>query len=721
MGPCLREILTIIAACLVAVLCAALAIPPFVDWDARRDQIEAQIGAATGGAATIEGPVTLRLLPAPRLAVGALALHRPGLDLVSRAAVFELSPTALLRGKFEFTEASLDRATIALAPDSFDSALVARAGTSVARLTLRDSALKLAGPRPVALDHVDLTATLDSLAGPFRGAGAWRGVRTIGFTFSTGALDNGRLRAKLALEDAAAAIQGEIDGEVFRTQDAPAFSGRATAARAGGKGDRARPPWRASFAVRAAPDAVHAENIEARIGDDDHALTATGSGDYAPGASFDVKLAARNLDLDRFRAAYDAPKPVAAGWAPPMKLALAADSATLGGATLIAPSLALALDAGAPTLATFDSELPGRAHLHYEGAIKLDAAFELAGDARLTLRDPRGLSDWLAPGAPDLARLIAAAPFSRLQIAAQINGDAGAFEARDIAAELDRSRFSGALAWTSAQNGARAKLTARVKSEALDLDGLPQFAALPAFDAGVDLSIALDAQAFRIARFGKASVDAGRIRLRFSRDADSVALEQLAIDNLGGATLAGAGRFGARGGGLDFRLDADRLGDLASLIRRVAPSAASEALFSRAASLSPAHLTLGVTTNARAELAQFSLAGEAGGTKISAQLQPARDDARRIAFFARAEAPESAALLRQIGLPALPLTGLGRGSIEARGDGVIGGPLKTRATLDAAGTRLARRLPWKSASSRMRIKGMTRFPMGGRRFINPQR
>ena len=76
----MRNVLTIIAVVLVAVMSAALVAPMLIDWSAHRAEIEARLHAITGANVSLTGPVEVRLLPTPYLALGAGSLSAPGPD-----------------------------------------------------------------------------------------------------------------------------------------------------------------------------------------------------------------------------------------------------------------------------------------------------------------------------------------------------------------------------------------------------------------------------------------------------------------------------------------------------------------------------------------------------------------------------------------------------------------------------------------------------------------
>ncbi|MDE2362359.1 MAG: hypothetical protein KGM42_06740 [Hyphomicrobiales bacterium] len=688
----MREILTIVAACLVAVLAAALVVPPFVDWDGQRARLEARLAQDLDATVSLDGPISVRLLPAPRLTAGGLSVERPGLALASRAAVFELSPTALLRGRFDFTEASLDRAEVAAAPAAFERVAARGARIGLEHLNLTDATLRLVGDRPFVVEHVDVSAAADTLAGPFRGSGVRHGAREIDFAFSTGAADDGRLRGKLALEDAADKARAEFDGDLSLDVDTLRFKG---VGQASGILAAQGPPWRARFALEASSVAARATDVDARIGDEDHALAATGEAnlvsDGLSGVALDARLASRNLDLDKFLRAYPAAGrkdtlSVLASSGLKSSISLSVDSATLGGETLSALGLGVAIGKRGPAVGLqIEADLPARSHLKYAGVVIAGDTLGLDGEASGSTREPAALGGWIRQAAPDLGRLIASLPFSRVEAAAKIKSANGALDADIHEGRFDRSQFSGTARWTPAQGASRAKLAATLASPALDIDGLPDLASLRGFAGDDDLALALDAKAIRIAHFGAAPVDAGRIELKVSRDTGGLTLDDLRIADLGGATLTVAGRANGSDAKFDMRIDAQRLADLAKLVRRIAPGAASDALASRAPALSPAHLAVALVAKNGAP-SVLDVSGTAGGTALSAQLHPADDGRAR--FSARASSTESAQLLRQVGFSVLPLKGQGAASIEASGEGAPGEKMQMRAQANIVGAKI---------------------------------
>jgi hypothetical protein len=680
-----REILTIIAACIVVALAAALAVPPFIDWTSHGAAIAAKLGEGFGGRVALEGPVYLRLLPAPRLTAGALVAERAGLAVRARETTLELSAPALLRGAFEFTEVALAQADVTLDPGKLET-MAPGARVAVAGFRLADATLRIAGAHPLTLAHLDMSGAADTLAGPFRGQGQWRDGRAVEFSFSTGPVEQGKLRGKLAFDDRAQA-RGEANGELMLIEGAPKFSGQATVASAFGGA-----PARATFALEANAGMLHADKIEARLGDDDHALNFSGDADFSRAKGLDLRLAAASLDLDRFRAAYNWREISQAAPSIALRARLAVDSMTLGGDALANVAIALDRQADASPRIAVDAGLPGRTRLSYDGALApaaLDGALApaaLDGALKIETRDAGRLAAYVAPAAPQLARWLGAGAFSRLACEGRVRADAQGVTLNAAALDVDRSRLSGAVDWRAATATGRGKLDARLLASVIDIDTLPDVRALAALSSRDDLSLSLDAQALRVERIGEAPAETGRLRLALTRADGVTNLDNLSIVGLGGANLSGAGRMTAQGGGFDFKLDAERLADLAALLRRVAPGPASEAFAARAFALSPARMIFGVAMDASGAFTQINLAGEAGGARYSAQALPS--GAGRMQARVSAQAAEAAILLRQAGIAVLPLKGLGGARLEAQGEGAIGAPLRTRASLDLAGLAL---------------------------------
>src|SRR5258708_28038831 len=112
-----RNVLTIIAVALVAVMAVALVAPYLIDWSAQRGAIEARLSAITGADVSLTGPVELRVLPTPYLALGEGLVSAPGSDganLKFASARLELALVKLASGQIRFSGIRLEAPVLTL-------------------------------------------------------------------------------------------------------------------------------------------------------------------------------------------------------------------------------------------------------------------------------------------------------------------------------------------------------------------------------------------------------------------------------------------------------------------------------------------------------------------------------------------------------------------------------------------------------------------------------
>ncbi|HEY8580363.1 MAG TPA: hypothetical protein VIL72_10785, partial [Beijerinckiaceae bacterium] len=326
------------------------------------------------------------------------------------------------------------------------------------------------------------------------------------------------------------------------------------------------------------------------------------------------------------------------------------------------------------------------------------------------------LASWIGRADPEAARRIEALPVSTLDVAGAVDVSRASFSGRELAVRLDRSTFTGAVAYTAAVGGERARLFADLSSPALDVDGLPDLTGAARAGADMDLALTLSARAVRVARIGDGMVDAGRISVKLTREAGALTVERLSLENLGGATLTASARASGDAAQIEARLDAQRLVELAALLRRVAPGAASDRLAERAVALSPARLTFNAEAALRdgaVELRALRLDGVARGTRVVGSARPADGAVAAEVELASADTPM---LLRQLGLESLPVAGGPRSRIVARGVVAAGGA-RGQVTADLAGVTLAYEgdvqsdLDGLAGAGRLRISGKDASPL----------
>ena len=712
-----RDALTWLAALLIVALTAALAIPYVVDWSGRRELVESLLSDALGAKAQVRGDILVRLLPAPILDLRGVSLQgAPGDPRLSMDRLrLEMAPAPLIRGAVRFVEASLERPRLVLSMTRegalLTPSLPARAPDEVAfeRIEVSGGVIEIERPDAPALviDDLRMSAEAAGLRGPFRATGSLRAFgETRAVRLVTGAFEDGRMRVKANAEGVGAIAHADADGLLFvdpapngarlRFEGPVAFGGRIQI-------EDARIPWRIAGQGALRPGLARLEPMEARLGGEERPAVLAGEAVYDDSrGALAMRLSAPQLDLDRLLSEDPrAPQPdraaallarlteEALARAPegrlPFDLEIETQAVQIGGETMSDARLRLAAPEGALTLS---AQLPGRARLSLDGRVETGAAARFVGQAAFSMRDAPRLADWAARFDADIAQRLRASPFASLDAQGRIEASRAALAVRDLTARADRSTFTGVAAFTRALGGERARLFADLSSPALDLETLPDLTGAARAGADMDMNLSFDARAVRLARVGGGVVDAGRINFKLVREGEATRLEDLTLDDVGGASLRASGRLDAQGARLDASLDAQRLGELAAMMRRIAPGALAEAFAERATALSPARLNISAQASPAAgglELRSLRVDGSARGTRVSGAVRPAGERIDGEIEFLSADAP---ILLRQFGLDAVPAPGL-RARVLARATGTRADGYELSLSGEVAGSDIA--------------------------------
>ena len=707
-----REALTFLAVLIIVALSAALAIPHVVDWTARRGWVESILSQALGARVEVAGAIDVKLLPSPILDLGQVSVRglSPGdPQMVAQRLRLEMAPAPLLRGAVRFVEARLDqpRVTLSLSEDG-GLALPrppANAPEELAfeRIEVHGGQIEITRPgrERLLLGDVTMNAEAASLQGPFKGAGSLRtGGQALAFRFGTGASEEGRLRLKASVDGAALAPHIEFDGGLgtqamglntrLQLEGAAVLSGRIDA---GG----VTLPWRAAGLAQIEPGRASLNALELRLGGEERTATLAGAAHYDEASGFaSLTLNAPRLDLDRLIAqggaqggaqeGPDSEQPIAlagraladalasrfrAGdW--PFELEFATPALQIGGETL--GDVRLRFDSRSGDALTgsaleVKAQLPGRSHLALDGKIEAGLAAQFSGALSASARDLPRLADWVGRVDPDLAERLRAMPFRAIDIEGKVELSHAAIAARELVVKADRSTFTGAAAFTRAFGAERARLFADFTSSALDIEGLPDLTGPARAAAGVDLNLVFDARAVRVARIGEGIVDSGRISAKVLRQGDLLQLERLSIQNVGGANLQASGQADSSGARIELALDAQRLGELAALLRRIAPGRVADLISERATVLSPARVKFeaqAAPDSGGFALRSLKIEGSARGTRIVGAVRP---DGARIDGELEFTSADASMLLRQFGFDAAPVPGLPRARVIVRGKG----------------------------------------------------
>jgi AsmA family/AsmA-like C-terminal region len=745
----LRTGLTVLAIFLITALTAALVGPYLVDWSQQRSRVEAQLSRVLSERVDIRGPIDLKLLPSPNLVLNQVEIADPKTGAVlftCEKMEMALGLTSLARGQFRFTQAILEHPTLILAegvdgePALPNLDLAKRSGSIVFdKIAVHGGRVRVNGPdgtENAAMDGIELDAEAASLLGPFEGSGlaATPGGATYGFHFATGVLEGRNLRLKATVDAGGWLPRSEFDGALVLA-DGPAKPTNAALGYTGAvnfsgaiPGVDGPTPWRASGLMTADWRGAALNNLDVRLGREDRALAMEGSAqtDFGLQRQAKITLSAKQLNVDAFlrkdgedsatpAQAYSALKAALStldlGGRPPMNFSfdLSTPAAILGGDTIADVSFSASAGPATPVSAKLEASPPGGAHLSASGTMDLGPAPGFKGRIEARADEAQRLREWLALGAPELGAELGAIgdllPYRSAAMVGDVDMSAAGFVARNLSLTLERSTFTGTLAVTRPMGIDRGRLFMDLRSEALDLDALPNVGASGDYFKDIDLSLALDAGTIRIARVGDAQVESGSLAIKLTKQGDDVRLERLSIADLGGASLEMSGAIDAKSQWLKGSVDASKLHDFALLVHRVAPGAVSSFFVDRAGALSPAKLTFDAQSSSHShDVAtlpdSLAVQGVAGTTHIDAKLDHAVGDSGALNATISLDAPDAAPLLRQFGLSTLSLAGAGRGHVGASFQGRWDQDLDGEITASLAGSDLA----WRGRISRQALE-----------------
>ena len=725
----MRESLTIFAGLLILILTVALVGPYLVDWTAERGWVEKLLSDATGAHVEVAGAIDLKLLPTPSLRLEKVVMSgaAPG-DASFRVDSLELQMAVapLLRGDVQFIDADFETPELRLTLGADGSLVLPNAPVALpaamqfsaislhhGRVTIDDPSAK----RSFALTGLNLDAEADSLVGPFKGSGRFARSQggAVGFDFHTTALQSNQLVFKASFEPTSTTPAADFAGALDFSGNASgatqvSFDGNAAISGTLKLPGAAALAWKIGSPVKADTHRVTFTSLDLRLGNEDHALAATGTGQIdlqgAPQAqaSFDAQqvdldalLATQgggNADIQPLVKAFSdalSDSHLTESLAMPVEATFASPALVFGGETLTDLAVKLDMRAGAPVGLDFKAAGPGRSRLALSGAVETGSAADFKGHMEASMRDKARFAGWLGMILPSFADRLRALPIRTFDLTGDLDMSGAGFAARGLKINADQSKLGGTIAFTRAIGTDRARLFADLSAEALDLDALPDLSGTAAVAADTDLALTLDARAIRVARFGQGVVDAGHIHLELTKTGQRTTLKNFSIANLGGASVSANGLATPEAIRLEANLDADRLNDLAALVRRVAPGAAADMFAARATALSPAHLEL--TAAARpakgsVQLVGLILTGTARGTQIDAAANPDSADPQNISANLTLDSADTPMLLRQLGLDTVSLSGFGRGHVGVEISGRPGGDFDTDLKGSLAGTDL---------------------------------
>lgn len=724
----MRQFFTVLAVLLVLALTAALVAPLFIDWSLHRAEIEAELSEIVGAPVVVAGPIDIRFLPTPYLVLGDVTIAAgtgAAPALVCKSIRLEAALVSLAGGRVRFTLARLDRPKVSLVrrPDGgveFPRWRLQVGGGRIAldRLIVEGGRLDVTGGARGPLD-IDFTldASAASLAGPFRGTGRLEAPSLVAtdIDFASGPLDGGALPLKLEVSRAGGS-NAVFDGVVTlraRAADAVvdlAYAGSGVANGAAALGGAGPPtPWRVAGVLSGDLNAASARDLIVRIGPAEHALEARGAAQLQGGKSprLSVNLVAKQLDLDALlRVKGEEAAPPARAYAGLTRLlalatkgentplavdvALSAESAIVGAQAISDIALRASASAGAPLFGELALKLPGDSSLRLTGDLELGSAAGFKGAVEARLGDIARLRDWATRGDADwahsFAALAEALPYKSAGASGQVDISTVGFSARDLTLALGRSTLTGAIAYTSPVAGERGRLFVDLKSDALDLDALPDLNAGAGLLADADLSLALEAAKLKVGRPGDEEIDSGSLALKLSKTGAELNLEKFSLSGLGGASVEASGVMGPKERRVKLSIDEEKLADLAALVARVAPGEPSRWFATRADALSPTKATLEAWSADPSVpgLDSIKAQGSAGQTQFAFTAKRSGDTADVNVVL---DAADGSALMRQFGVA----TGgaAGKAHLEGSAKGRMDLGFDVRASGSLAGADIA--------------------------------
>ncbi|MBS7704286.1 AsmA family protein [Chelatococcus asaccharovorans] len=726
----MRDILTIIAGLVVVVLCAALAVPYFVDWEARRGDVELALSRALGLPVMTQGDINLRLLPTPRVVLGRVTIGTPSAGrpgITANTLSVELETAALLSGAIRVVEARFVRPVVTavveddgrvLLPELSNSLSMPITAFGIEKLEVDDGRLHIieaeGGVRDIGPINAEIQAA--ALAGPWRITGR---VGDIPLRLSTGTVDaDGRLRVKGGIGDLTAPHL-DIDGDVTLASAAPgpsralapAFTGKlgvviplpqAEAARAepAHQGAEAPPALAMTATVTTSGRRLRAEMVEVTNANGGSSLALTGTGELdlgRNGPALSMALTSRRLEVAQgngFAGHFGAVGETLVTTLPSLKASIGIQAASFAfaGEEFGPLDLVIARQGGKATIERLTLAGAGDARLEAAGDIAFGTATAFSGRVQFSTKEPARLA--LSLGRIGLSRplteAIAALPAARGT--ADLSLSPAVFAARNIRFTSGDATLSGLFRYTPPTGAERARFDAQLAGKGLDLASLPLLDTGAGGLTGADLGLAIDLEA---PRFGTIASPGGRLKARITRDAEALTIASAEMTNVDGANMSLAGRIGRAGGQIDGRLTAPRPAVVAALAARFLPPSVAGPLQRLAPLAAPLTLSLKAERRDAGAPVSATIEGEAGGTAFRTALnlpaqevqKAAKADDARVAV--ELVAPDGVNLLRQLGADVVPLPGIGEGRLVLDAKGPTLADLAGTAELKVAGAALS--------------------------------
>ncbi len=709
-----------LAIAIILALVAALVGPLLIDWGSHRSLFEAEASRLIGVDVRVNGAIEARLLPTPALTLHDIAIGGGDNAVHARSLGFEFALGPLMRGEWQAGEVHLAGPRLRLGLDARGHVQAPGLAIdfnpdrlSIDRLSVEDGTLTLtdaANGASATLHSLRFSGQARSLLGPITGEGAVTvGGELYSFRLSAGRYsDAGALKLHVNVDPVNHPLSIVADGMLALAGAEPKFDGTLSLARPVGIASRSKneltPSWRLSGKIKVSAASALMQQFEFQYGSQEQGLKLTGVADFKFGKHprFDGVVSGQQIDLDRAFAERDGPRtPPAAAIAKiaalagaafrpaiPIQIGVGIDQVSLGGNTIVNLRGDVSTDADGWNLDRFEFRAPGFTQVKLSGHLAVGGeGVRFSGPAEIEAGDPQLLAAWLE-GRSDMTQ----GTMRPLRLRGDVTLGNDRIAVERLQATFERKTISGRLDYAFASGTQPARLDVALNAPELDLDAALGFGNTLLTDSKIerphDMTIAVDIGRATIVGFSAREASA-----RLKVDSSGVAIDRLAVADLGGAAFSASGRIvttPSPQGSMRFDLDAPDVTPVLALVAKFAPNTA-QALERGAAAMAPAklHAQFTIEGAAPATLARLTVGGNLGAVRITLNGEAKADaialSAGDLKLDGKLEADDGKALVAMLGLDRYVAITAGPGALTLKSSGPARGQWRIDGTLAAGG------------------------------------
>jgi AsmA family/AsmA-like C-terminal region len=567
---------------LLIVVSAALAAPFVINWNGYRDNLESYGRKLTGRDVAINGPISVRLFPWPRLAAQDVSVGNPagfsGPAVMNAQSInVELALAGLFGGEIRVESISVDRPIINVTrladgrgnwvfePDQVLRRSKLLDQVKLDQININDGVLHvqdLGHKYSNTLTGLNAVLSANALEGPWRVRGSVNaGAVALDIILSSSEWKNDapfRFGVRLAPQDGSLPAfvfdgqqqAGELKGKI-RLEPVITVDGRQSL-------EGSFKPLQMQADIKATFENIALEKIHITPADSkDSGTLIEGAASVAlvDGVKVQLSLNSPRLDLDRLAGSQSLRVWRAGGFMAvlngimkdfPEKLDLAAtlDVAALSaaGETIENVQLKAAAEQNAIRIQDFTANLPGRSRMKFNGIVfPGDAAAELGGTLALESNDTRQFVSWLWPEAKAQLVKIWTGNRGRLKAQSDVTWSGKRFAFQDLKYELDGETGDGELA---VRLGALPAVDLRLNAKTIDLDnylaasGFSNAAFLTALqsDNGFEKRLTLQSGKLRLN-----GVEAQDVVVDYASSVSGFEIKKMNVGSIEGARVTGQG------------------------------------------------------------------------------------------------------------------------------------------------------------------------------------